>query len=191
MVVRAHLQIAPCCNGLCHADGGRYADASLVLHRANLTALYAYVSQQQQQQHSERSALHTELARSLQEARDTIEQLLPSHKQDMALVELLAHQVEGAGKKAAAELSSNTQAAESIDALLVQLQDCLCRTAPAGQAQQPTAGNGVEARSQCQQLLGCVNSLRQQLLKQCQVGLHSRKHALKQVQLACCCGFQC
>lgn len=150
-------------SGFCDADGGRYAEASLLSHQATLTALHAFVSQQQQQQHSQLAALHSELSRSLQEAQDKIQQLLPSHKQDMALVELLAQHVEGARKKATAALSSNSQAADGIDGVLSQLRDCLGKAAGVGQAQPD------DAKAGCQQLLTCVGDLRRQLLRQSKV----------------------
>lgn len=146
-----------------HADGGKYAEASLVAHRANLSALHTYVSQQHEQQQVQVAALHTELSASIQSAQDAIEALLPSHKQDMALVELLGQKVEGARRKAAAQLGTNTQAADSIDGLLAELQGCLSRVGPAG------VGAGA-AKEECEQLLGCVSRLQQQLLKQSQVG---------------------
>lgn len=154
------------------ADGGKYAEASLTAHRANLVALHTYVSQQQTQQQAQLAALHTELTSSIQSAQDAIEALLPSHKQDMALVELLAQKVEGARKKAAAQLGANTQAAESIDQLLAELQGHLSKAAPAGSAAATSTGAGAvpgAAKAECQQLMGCVSKLQQQLLRQSQV----------------------
>lgn len=164
------------------ADGGRYADASLSAHQVNLAALHTFVRQQQQQQEDKLAALHTELTNSLNEALSSIEALLPSHKQDMALVELLAQKVEGARRKAATALSNNTQAADSIDAALTELQACLAKAQPAAAAAATTvaaakqlvsSSAGVEdaasGRAECQQLLECVDKLRQQMLRQAQV----------------------
>lgn len=148
----------------CCADGGRYAEASLASHRANLAALHAYVSQQQTQQQAQLTELQGELAASIQDAQDRVEELLPLHKQDMALVELLVQKVEGARTKAAAALSSNSQAADSIDAVLGELQGCLARAIAC--QQQPGTG---AAKDECLQLLSTTNKLQQQLLRQSQV----------------------
>jgi hypothetical protein len=125
------------------------------------------VSQQQTQQQAALTELQAELAASIQDAQDRIEALLPSHKQDTALVELLVQKVQGARTKAAAALSSNTQAADSIDAVLGELQGCLAQAA-ACQQQQQQPGAGA-ARDECLQLLSTTNKLRQQLLRQSQV----------------------
>lgn len=143
-------------------------------HRANLAALHTYVAQQQCQQQTKLSELLGELATSIKDAQDAIEALLPSHKQDMALVELLAQKVEGARKEASAALSANTQAADSIDAVLAELQGCLAKVPAAGcQGQQHdgcAAAAGGAARAECLQLLNTTNTLRQKMLKQSQVG---------------------
>lgn len=165
-----------CSNGsaILPADGGKYAEASLAAHRANLVALHTYVSQQQTQQQAQLTALHAELAGSIQSAQDAVEALLPSHKQDMALVELLAQKVEGARKKAAAQLSANTQAAEGIDQLLTELQGCLGKAAPAGRPAPASTGAAADAaKAECQQLMVCAGKLGQQLLRQSQVRLTS------------------
>jgi hypothetical protein len=128
------------------------------------------VAQQQAEQQSQLSGLGSELHTSLKDAQDTIEALLPSHKQDMALVELLTQKVEGARRKAAAELSKNAQAADSIDAVLGELQSCLARVSTS--KQHSSTGAGADgAKQECQQLVACVNKVRQQLLTQSQVGL--------------------
>lgn len=122
------------------------------------------MSQQQAQQQAQLAQLQGELAASIQEAQDGVEALLPSHKQDMALVELLVQKVEGARTKAAAALSSNSQAADNIDAVLGELQGCLARAAVC----QQQLGTGA-AKDECLQLLSTTNKLRQQLLRQSQV----------------------
>jgi hypothetical protein len=138
-----------------------------------LAALHTYVSQQQSQQQAKLAELQAELTTSISEAQDKIQALLPSHKQDMALVEVLAQKVEGARKKAAAALSSNTQAADSIDTVLAELRGCLGKAPTAGwQGQQSGLAEGLGGgaeRAECQQLLECVNKLRQQVLRQSQV----------------------
>lgn len=165
--------LVACCSAC--ADGGRYAEPSLVTHRANLAALHTYVSQQQSQQQAKLAELRTELTGSISDAQDKIEALLPSYKQDMALVEVLAQKVDGARRKATAALSSNTQAADSISTLLEELRGCLVKApAAGGQGQQAgrAAGFGGGApRTECQQLLESVNKLRQQVHRQSQVSV--------------------
>lgn len=107
---------------------------------------------------------------------------------------LLRRYVEGAKKKATSELAKNSEAADSIDSVLQQLQACLARAAgpqPAGAAQAAApAAAAVSATSgataadtpsqqqqqgeptalqDCQQLVGVVDDLRRQLLRQAQV----------------------
>jgi hypothetical protein len=152
-------------------------------HKAHLGSLHTYVAQQQAEQQSQLSALGLELHTSLKDAQDKIEALLPSHKQDMVLVELLTQKVEGARRKAAAELSKNAQAADSIDAVLGQLQSCLARV-PTSQHNSTSAGADV-AKQKCQQLVACVDRVRQQLLTQSQVSLCHRPNGYLSQRLCC------
>lgn len=141
----------------------------MIAHKAHLGSLHTYVAQQQAEQQSQLSALGLELHTSLKDAQDKIEALLPSHKQDMVLVELLTQKVEGARRKAAAELSKNAQAADSIDAVLVELQSCLARV-PMGEHTSTSVGADA-VKQECQQMVACVDRSRQQLLRQGQVSL--------------------
>jgi hypothetical protein len=142
-----------------------------------LAALHTYVAQQQTQQQAKLAELQAHLTTSISEAQDKLAALLPSHKQDMALVEVLAQKVEGARKRAVAALSSNTQAVDSIYTVLEELRGCLGKAPSAGwQVQQSGRAAGLSgnaARAECQQLLECVNKLRQQVLRQSQVRIMS------------------
>jgi hypothetical protein len=99
---------------------------------------------------------------------------------------VLCRYVEGARKKATSELAQNSQAAESIDSVLQQLQANLAmaagpQLAPGAPAagtvgaspspQQQQQQGQPAALQECQQLVGVVDDLRRQLLKQAQVSL--------------------
>jgi hypothetical protein len=95
--------------------------------------------------------------------------------------------VERAKKKATSELAKNSQAADSIDSVLQQLEACLARAAgpqpaapaPAAAATGAAAADSSSQQQQqqgepaalqdCQQLVGVVDDLRRQLLRQAQV----------------------
>jgi hypothetical protein len=145
-------------------EGGKLADASLASYKTGLSALHTHVAAQRQRQQEQLTALAAQLADSLSSALTTIEGLLPSHKQDMALVELLAANVEGVRRKVAAALHSNCEAAERLDGMLQRLQESIS-SGGASAAEQPSG----DALGECQRLLACMDQLRLQLLRQGQV----------------------
>lgn len=154
---------------------------------------------QRQSQQDQLSALSTELSDSLTNAQTHIKQLLPSHKQDMALVELLAQHVEGARKKVAAQLQQNCRAAGRIEESLQQLRDHISKAGGVQAMGQPAVGvpGGQDLGAGCHGLLSCVDTLRRQLLQQgqvCSVRLSlpeavgcGRQPWLQLSQAQCCC----
>lgn len=90
------------------------------------------------------------------------------------LYNLVCRLVEGAKKKASAELGKNSLECEAIVTTLHQLQDALTRAAEQQRGTDQACSSADCVRNQallqeCQQVLVLVNKLRQQMLKQGQV----------------------
>jgi hypothetical protein len=71
------------------AEGGKYTEENVATYTAGLSGIDHHMAGQQQQQEEALAALKQELSSKLSAALAAIEQLLPSHKQDMALIEAL------------------------------------------------------------------------------------------------------
>eukprot|EP00878_Enallax_costatus_P029149 GHUV01031582.1.p1 GENE.GHUV01031582.1~~GHUV01031582.1.p1 ORF type:complete len:464 (+),score=143.61 GHUV01031582.1:61-1452(+) len=159
-------------------EGGKYAPQNVPTYLAGIAGIDHHITQQQQSQQQQLAAVQQELSAALNSALASIEQLLPSHKQDMTLIETLNKFVEGAKKRASMELSRNSQEGEAIGTTLQQLHDAVARAAnqqaaanvpaPAVDGAAAPPGDPV-ALEQCQALLSTVDRLRQQVLRQAQV----------------------
>jgi hypothetical protein len=71
------------------AEGGKYTEENVATYKAGLSGIDHHMAGQQQQQEDALAALKQELSDELSAALTTIEQLRPSHKQDMTLIEAL------------------------------------------------------------------------------------------------------
>lgn len=74
---------------LVFAEGGQYTEENVATYKAGISGIDHHMAGQQQQQQDALAALKQELSAELSAALAAIEQLLPSHKQDMALIEAL------------------------------------------------------------------------------------------------------
>jgi hypothetical protein len=71
------------------AEGGSYADENIAAYKAGISGIDHHLEAQQQQQQQQLSGLLEELSAELQSAKQQVEDLLPSYKQDMTLIEAL------------------------------------------------------------------------------------------------------
>eukprot|EP00878_Enallax_costatus_P035783 GHUV01040000.1.p1 GENE.GHUV01040000.1~~GHUV01040000.1.p1 ORF type:complete len:221 (+),score=86.88 GHUV01040000.1:61-723(+) len=70
-------------------EGGKYAPQNVPTYLAGIAGIDHHITQQQQSQQQQLAAVQQELSAALNSALASIEQLLPSHKQDMTLIETL------------------------------------------------------------------------------------------------------
>lgn len=71
------------------ADSGKYTEENVATYKAGMSSIDHHMAAQQQQQEDALAALKQQLSADLSAALAAIEQLLPSHKEDMALIEAL------------------------------------------------------------------------------------------------------
>jgi hypothetical protein len=71
------------------AEGGKYTEENVATYKAGLSGIDHHMAGQQKQQEDALATLQQELSADLSAALAAIEQLLPSHKQDMTLIEAL------------------------------------------------------------------------------------------------------
>lgn len=74
-------------NSSLDAEGGTYAADNVTTYRAGIASINHHMTQQQQQQQQQLASLQQELSCSLSTALAAVEQLLPSFKQDMTLLD--------------------------------------------------------------------------------------------------------
>ncbi|GIL62977.1 hypothetical protein Vafri_17149, partial [Volvox africanus] len=112
--------------------GGKYADDNAAAYKRSLAAIDSHLeragAEQMQRLEAAREALTGEATAAL----DHVVSLVPSHLEDMELIERMDALVAGARKKAAGELERNKAASTSITAQLERLEALLDgRKAPA------------------------------------------------------------
>ncbi|KAG1660824.1 hypothetical protein FOA52_010249 [Chlamydomonas sp. UWO 241] len=151
-------------------DGGAYAEANAAAYRKSLSAIDAHVNAARTSQVLKLDTLVGELTTQVDSALEHIQSLLPSHKEDMALIERVDAAMDAARKKAGAELGRSSEDRALIARELDSLEGLL-QSADVLQKHLRTPGGGSSlsapnALASCKEVLGSLDRLRNMLFKQ-------------------------
>ena len=155
-------------------EGGHYSPENVAMYRQSLAGIDAHVAKTQVSQVERLKAVQSQLVKKAEEALEYVLSLLPSHKEDMELLEKLDALMETARKKAGGELGKSAKDSALINEELNNLERLL-NGAELHQAQvkQMQGGGGSSDRadygaplSRCKDILSSLDRIRIMLYKQ-------------------------
>lgn len=155
-------------------EGGHYSPENVAMYRQSLAGIDAHVAKTQSAQIDRLKTVQADLVKKAEEALEYVMSLLPSHKEDMELLEKLDALMETARRKAGGELGKSAKDSALINEELDNLERLLhgAEKQQAQWKQQHLSGGSSDRTDygaplgRCKEILSSLDRLRFMLFKQ-------------------------